>query len=102
MQRSLPGRIDKVTRPGSDGGHNDKDIHRLPQLHDPPSRQHKVRWKRLRLQIWPISFRYLPSPLPYTHNRSLYYKRWTGIWTRGLGCDRGRGGGSRRPLSCQS
>ncbi len=30
----------------------------------PLSCQHKVRWKQLRFQIWPNSFRYLLSPLP--------------------------------------
>jgi hypothetical protein len=29
----------------------------------PPSRQHKAQQKQLRLQILPISFKYLPSPL---------------------------------------
>jgi len=35
-QRPLPGRTDEVVRPGSDGGHNDEDVHRPPQTHDPP------------------------------------------------------------------
>ncbi|CAM6012898.1 unnamed protein product [Sphagnum balticum] len=36
MQRSFPERTDEATRPGSNGSHNNKDVHRPPQSHDHP------------------------------------------------------------------
>jgi hypothetical protein len=34
--RTLLGRTDEIARPGSDGSHNDENVHRPPQSHDPP------------------------------------------------------------------
>jgi hypothetical protein len=65
MRRLFPRRTDEVVQPGgtmaltmtkTSTNHHNRMI--------PPSRQHKARWKQLRLQIWPISFKYLRSPLP--------------------------------------
>jgi hypothetical protein len=99
-RQPLSAKTDEAARSGSKSSHNDENMHRPSQSHNPllmPTQGVAEATKTPN----PAHFIQVPPLNPHMHSRSFSYKHWTKIWSWGRGRDCNRAGGPR-PLNRQS